>query len=260
MSDKPGFGQVAIVTGAAAGIGRAIALRLAGEGMAVVVADVDERRGPAVVREIEAGQGTASFLRVDVTAEQDIQAMVSQAVERYGAVDVLVNNAGGAPSPNYPDAALAHWSRTLDLNLRGVMMAIQACLPVMHKQGGGAIVNIASIAGLIYRPYDAPEYAAGKAGVIHLTAALGSLQPRYGVRVNCICPGWVETEAVKESLRHMSQEEREQSEFPPPKRLIQPEEIAELVMMFVRDASLVGRVLIWPDGETWRLMPVERLG
>jgi len=117
------------------------------------------------------------------------------------------------------------------------------------------VVNISSMAGMVFRSYDAPEYAASKAGIIHLTAALGSLQERSRVRVSCICPGWVETEAVRTSLAKMSAEEREQLEFPPPPVLIRPDQIAELVVMFVRDESLAGRVLLWPDGEPWRLLP-----
>jgi len=119
------------------------------------------------------------------------------------------------------------------------------------------IVNISSMAGIGYRSYDAPEYAASKAGVVRLTAALGSLKDRLGIRVNCICPGRVETPAVKRALAAMTPEERKTLAFPPPPVLIQPEEIAGAVVMFVRDDALVGRVMVWPDGEPWRLVPVN---
>jgi NAD(P)-dependent dehydrogenase (short-subunit alcohol dehydrogenase family) len=107
------------------------------------------------------------------------------------------------------------------------------------------------LAGLIYQSYDAPEYAASKAGVVHLTAALGYLKDTLGIRVNCICPGWVETEAVERSLVTMTPAEMAQLAVPPPPVLIQPEEIADAVVMFIRDAALAGRVMVWPDGESW---------
>jgi NAD(P)-dependent dehydrogenase (short-subunit alcohol dehydrogenase family) len=250
------LGKIALVTGSGAGIGRAIATRLAHEGAAVVVADVNQGRGRRTVAALKRSGGQAAFVRADVSVEEDVRAMVAFAEQRFGGLDILVNNAGGAPAPYFPQAAPAHWGRTLDVNLRGTMLAIQHALPAMHKRGGGVVVNISSMAGVLFCPYDAPEYAASKAGIIHLTAALGSLNERSHVRVNCICPGWVETEAVHKSVARMSAEERVQLDFPPPAVLIQPEQIAELVVMFVRDESLAGRVLVWPDGEPWRLLPV----
>jgi NAD(P)-dependent dehydrogenase (short-subunit alcohol dehydrogenase family) len=250
-------GQAAVVTGAGAGIGRAIALRLARDGMAVVVADVDGDRGLETVRRIKAEDGYAAFVQADVAAGADVRAMVRFAVEHFGGLDALVNNAGIAPEPYFPDAEPAHWARTLDVNLHGAMLAIQEALPVMRQRGGGAVVNISSMGGMHYRPYDAPEYAASKAGLAHLTAALGTLRDRMNVRVNCICPGWVGTEAVQRSLADMTPEERQQQPFPPPSVLIQPDEIAEIVLMFIRDETLAGRVIVWPDGEPWRFVPLD---
>jgi NAD(P)-dependent dehydrogenase (short-subunit alcohol dehydrogenase family) len=249
-------GKVAIVTGAGAGIGRAIAVRLAREGAAVVVADIDAEAGAETVRRLEAAAGSAAFVQVDVAAEGDVRAMVKFAEQRFGGLDILVNNAGIAPEPYFPEADPAHWGRTLDVNLRGAMFGIQLAVAAMRRRSGGVIVNIASMAGMSYRPYDAPEYAASKAGLVHLTAALGSL-PGENIRVNCICPGWVETEAVRRSLARMTPRERADQPFPPPATLIQPEEIAEAVVMFIRDGSLAGRVMIWPDGEPWRFVPFD---
>jgi NAD(P)-dependent dehydrogenase (short-subunit alcohol dehydrogenase family) len=185
--------------------------------------------------------------------------MVDFAEQRYGGLDILVNNAGGAPEPYFPDAEPEHWGRTLDVNLRGTMLGIQFGVRAMRKRGGGAVVNISSMAAMVYQPYGAPEYAASKAGVVHLTAALGSLEEALGIRVNCICPGWVETEAVRHLLAAASREELEQQSAPPPPELILPEEIAELVLMLVRDDSLAGRVVVWPDGERWQLVPNDAL-
>jgi NAD(P)-dependent dehydrogenase (short-subunit alcohol dehydrogenase family) len=251
--------SVALVTGAGAGIGRAIALRLAREGALVVVADVDERGGLDTVRQIQTHRGRAAFVLADVAIEADVRAMIAFAVQRFGGLDILVNNAGGAPEPYFPHAQPEHWGRTLDVNLRGTMLGIQFGIHAMRKRQGGVIVNISSMAGMIYQPYDAPEYAASKAGVVHLTAALGSLKDTLGIRVNCICPGWVETEAVHQFLAAATREELQQQSVPPPPELIQPQEIAELVVMFVRDDSLAGRVVVWPDEERWQLVPHDAL-
>jgi len=251
-------GKVALVTGAGAGIGRAIARRLAHAGAAVVVVDVDEDRGRETVGRVEASGGQAAFMLADVAVEADVRAMIAFAEQRFGGLDVLVNNAGIAPEPYFPQANPTHWGRTLDINLRGVMLGIQYGIEAMRKRGGGVVVNISSMAGMVFRPYDAPEYAASKAGVIHLTAALGSLKERENIRVNCICPGWVETEAVQRALAEMSAEEMERLDYPPPAVLIRPEEIAEAVVMFVEDETMAGRVMVWPDGEPWRLIPVKK--
>lgn len=251
--------QVALVTGAGAGIGRAIALRLAEEGAAVIVADVDEEGGAQTVRRIEEKAGRGAFVLADVAVETDAREMVDFAGRTFGGLDVLVNNAGGAPHPHFPEAPPGHWLRTLDLNLRGVMLPTYFGIGAMRRRGGGVIVNISSMAGIGFGVHDAPEYAAGKAGVVRLTAALANLNEEMGVRVNCICPGWVETEAVRNALAQMTEEEKVAQTMPPPAVLIQPEGIADAVVVFVRDDTLAGRVMVWPDGEPRRLVPVDAL-
>jgi NAD(P)-dependent dehydrogenase (short-subunit alcohol dehydrogenase family) len=248
--------KVALVTGAGAGIGRAIATRLAREGMAVIVADTDEQGGAETVRRIEAAGGTAASVFADVAVEEDVRAMVAFAVRRFGRLDVLVNNAGGAPESHFPEADPEHWGRTLDVNLRGVMLATQFGVQAMRGRGG-AVVNISSMAGMGYEPYETPEYAVAKAGVARLSAALGHLGGEAGIRVNCVCPGWVETPAVLRALAVMPADERDALSFPPPPTLIQPDEIAEAVVGFVRDETLAGRVMVWPDGEARRLIPLD---
>jgi NAD(P)-dependent dehydrogenase (short-subunit alcohol dehydrogenase family) len=249
-------GRVALVTGGGAGIGRAIAERLAREGMAVVVADTDERGGAETVRRIETDSGSAVSIFADVAAEGDARTMVAFAERRFGRLDVLVNNAGGAPEPHFPEAGPDHWGRTLDINLRGVMLVTQFGVRAMREHGG-AIVNISSMAGVGHEPHEAPEYAAAKAGVIRLSAALGHLKEEAGIRVNCVCPGWVETPAVRRALDEMTAEERGSLAFPPPPVLIQPDEIAEVVVTFVRDETLAGRIMVWPDGEPLRLIAAD---
>ena len=246
--------KVAVVTGAGSGIGRAVARRLARDGAAVVVADVDEDAGASAVREIHSEGGRAAFVLVDVAAEADVEKMVAFAEGEVGGLDVLVNNAGGVTEPYFPESEPEQWGRVIDLNLRGVMLGIHFGVRSMRKAGGGAIVNISSMGGIGFQPYDAPEYGAAKAGVVRLTASLATLEEQMGIRVNCICPGWVDTPASRRSRAEMTPEERERLV---PSVLLRPEEIAEAVVMFVEDDSMAGRVMVWQEGEPWQIVPPD---
>jgi NAD(P)-dependent dehydrogenase (short-subunit alcohol dehydrogenase family) len=246
--------KVAVVTGGGAGIGRAVARRFAQEGAAVVVADIDEDTGSSAVREIHAEGGRAAFVRVDVVFEADVSKMVGFAEDEFGGLDVLVNNAGGVTEPYFPEGEPKHWQRAIDLNLRSVMLSVYFGVRAMQERGGGAIVNVSSMGGIGFRPYDKPEYGAAKAGVVRLTASLATLKEQMGVRVNCICPGWVDTPASRRSRADMTPEEREKLV---PHVLLQPEEIADAVVMFVKDETMAGRVLIWQEGTTGQIVPVD---
>jgi NAD(P)-dependent dehydrogenase (short-subunit alcohol dehydrogenase family) len=248
--------RIALVTGGGgAGLGRAIALQFSREGATVVVADLDLARAEETVNQIAHAGGNGAAVQVDVTAEPDVQRMISFAERTFGGLDVLVNNAGETPAPHFPDAPVAHWSRVLDLNLRGPMLATQHVLPAMRARGGGAIVNVSSIAGLGYGPHDSPEYSAAKAGLIRLTTTLAPLAQRDGVRVNCVVPNWIGTRAVIAEVEAMSDSDRAEAEVP--SVLTPPEEIAEGVLAFVRNDSLAGRVLVWWSTERSELVAVE---
>jgi len=233
-------GRVALVTGAGAGIGRAVALALAREGATVVAVDLDEAAAEETVR--LAGGGIAVHAYV---IDDDALRAAFAAAEP---LDVLVNNAGGVSGATFPEAPPERWNAVLDVNLRATMLGIQLALETMRGRGG-AIVNVSSIAGIGYGPHGAPEYAAAKAGVARLTAALASLADD-GVRVNCICPDWVDTPAARRSLERATPEER--ATAPP---LVPAERVAEAILDLVKDESLAGRVLVCPATAEWRLLP-----
>jgi len=251
-------GKIALVTGAdSGGTGRAIACALAGRGAAVVVNDVDDEGGGRTVGLIEGAGGRAAFVRADMTLEDEIGAAISFAESTFGGMDILVNNAGGTPRPHFPDAPVEHWSRTLDLNLRGPMIAIQHALPAMRRRGGGAIVNISSVAGIGWQPHSSPEYSAAKAGLARLTATLAPLAERDSVRVNCIVPNWIGTEDVLAEIEAMTPEER--AEEGVPDVLTSPEEIADLAARLIEDESLAGRVFVWWTGRGPKAVPLDDL-
>jgi NAD(P)-dependent dehydrogenase (short-subunit alcohol dehydrogenase family) len=241
-------GGVAVVTGAAAGTGRAIALRLAAEGARVVVADVDPAGGHETVTRIEARGGRAEFVRADMTRDEDVAALIAGAGD---GLRVLVNNAGGGGHlpPHFPDATPAQWSATLALNLRGAMLATQLALAPMRTAGAGAVVNIASSAALGGGAHQSPEYAAAKAGLVRFTTSLAGLRERMGVRVNCVVPDWILTERAEAELARMSAAERAAAPVPLPM-----ETVADAVVTFARDDGLAGRVCALRGGEPARLL------
>jgi len=214
--------------------------------MQVVLADRDAEAGRHAAREVG-----GLFVRADVTEDDDLQRTIETARHFGGGLDVLVNNAGGADEPAYPEAPVERWERALDLNLRAVMLATQLALEPLRLRGGGAIVNVASVAGLGAGPHGAPEYAAAKAGVVRLTAALAPLAAE-GIRVNAICPDYVDTPAVRRELAQMSEEQR--AALPD---LVSPDAIAGGVLDLLRDDSLAGRVLVWFAEEQPYLLPVR---
>jgi len=238
-------GRTAVVTGGADGIGGGIAERLAAEGMHVVIADLDDRTGPVWAERVG-----GSFLLADVATAGGVRA----ALDAAGPVDVLVNNAGGIEKPCFPVAEPPKWERTLDLNLRAVMLATQLVLGPMAERGGGAIINIASTAGLGTTGHHAPEYAVAKAGVIRFTACLAPLRETMGVRVNCICPGLVDTPASRRSRRRMTPAEL--AALPP---VLAPADIAAAAMVFLADDALAGRIMLCQGGEPARLLPLSSL-
>jgi NAD(P)-dependent dehydrogenase (short-subunit alcohol dehydrogenase family) len=248
-------GEVALVTGAASGTGRAVSLRLAAEGAFVVVADIDDEGGQDTVRAIDAAGGSASYVRADITDDGDVRNMVAFADQGRCGPRLLVNNAGGGGhvEPHFPDASPAQWGATLDLNLRGAMLATQLVLEPMRAAGGGVVVNIASTAGLGLGDYQSPEYGAAKAGLIRFTSSLAHLRGRMNVRVNCVVPDWIATERAQDELDRMTAPERAAAPVPVPM-----EEVADAVVELVRDDSVAGAVMVLWSGEPRRLLDPDR--
>jgi len=250
--------KVALITGAGSGIGRASAVRLAREGATVAVVDVDEASGRETARMIEGDGGKAAFTRADVSSEEDVRAMIAFAEESFGGLDILHNNAGIITGPpRWPDTEPERWIRMLEINLRGVILGTQLAIPALRKRGGGAIVNTASMAGIGYGFPPNPVYAASKGGVVLFTASLAPLKDEANIRVNCVCPGAVDTPMLRRASETATEAERDATI----KRLrslpvLQPEEIADAVVSLIRDDSLAGRALMVRNGvppELYRL-------
>jgi NAD(P)-dependent dehydrogenase (short-subunit alcohol dehydrogenase family) len=255
-------GKVAVVTGAAAGIGRAIAKGLSDDGASVVIADVDDEWGEEAAAELRAGGGRALFVKADVAEEHDVRAMIATAEGELGGLDILVNNAFEGSRDRFPDAPVEQWSRVLDVVLRGTMLGIQCALEPMSRRGGGSILNVSSVAGLGTQPHSYPEYATTKAAIVRLTQTLAPLAEERNVRVNCVAPDWTATEFVRERFAGMTPEERAEATDgfgrPAPERFLEPSEVADAALGLIRDESLAGRTLVLWCGESPRLLPDDR--
>jgi NAD(P)-dependent dehydrogenase (short-subunit alcohol dehydrogenase family) len=242
-------GKVAVVTGAAAGIGRASAQIFAREGASVVVADIDEDGGRETVAVIEAAGGRASFVRTDVSVASEVAAMVDHARTTYGGLDCAHNNAGIAaplaPLADYPDEG---WDHTLAVMLTGVYHCLKAEIPAMLERGGGAIVNTASGVGLVGYPHQA-AYTASKHGVIGLTKVAALDYGARGIRVNAVCPGTARTPMVDKALARDPSIERRLRELHPIGRIAEAAEVAEAaVWLCTPAASFVLGVALPVDG------------
>jgi NAD(P)-dependent dehydrogenase (short-subunit alcohol dehydrogenase family) len=229
--------MVAIVTGGASGIGRATALLFAQEGAKMVLADWDESKGAEAVEEIRKQGGDCTFVKVDVASPDDVQRMVATAVETYGRLDVLFNNAGveGEQAPT-ADCTLENWDRVIYINLKGVFLGMKYAIPKMLESGGGVIVNNASVAGLVGFQ-GIPAYCASKGGVIQLTKTAALEYARQNIRVNVICPGVIWTPMVERFVAGNPEMRAALEALEPIGRFGKPEEVARLVLYLASDDS-----------------------
>ena len=244
-------GKVALVTGAASGIGRASAFALAREGAALCVSDINEKGAAETAQGILEAGGRAITLRCDVTDQVAVKTMVEATVAEYGQLDAAVNNAGvsGYFFQRLHEADDEMFERVLDVNLRGVWHCMKAELNLMLQQGSGSIVNIASVAGLIGAP-KAADYTASKHAVIGITKSAALDYARSGIRVNAICPAYTDTAMVQGAVAGNPIMASIMTRAIPMGRLGKAEEIAEAVLWLCSDASsfVTGHSLVLDGG------------
>ena len=239
-------GKTAIITGGSQGIGRATALRFAGEGASVVVADVNEENGRATVAEIEDAGGEAVFVATDVTEMDDAEALVDAAVDAFGTVDVLVNNAGITRDATLKKMSEEDFDRVVDVNLKGVFNCTKAAVPVMAENGGGRVLNAASIVGR-YGNFGQTNYVATKSGVIGMTKTWARELGRDQITVNAVAPGFIDTAMVETVPEKVIGRLEDQT---PLSRLGNPEDIANAYLFLASDeaAFITGSVLAVDGG------------
>ncbi len=235
-------GQVALVTGAARGIGEAIARLLAQEGAEVVVIDVDVQGAQQVAQEMVKSGWKAKAIAADVSQREAVQQLVSEAVSAFGKIDILVNNAGIIGRGTFIEHSPQDWDRILSVNLGGTFNCCQEVVPLMIEQGGGKIINISSIAGKVGDLASAPSYGASKGAINAFTKSLARELALHNINVNAVAPHAIETDMSRE----WPEEKRRQIiESIPLKRLGKPQDVAEAVAFLASDAAnfITGEIL-----------------
>jgi NAD(P)-dependent dehydrogenase (short-subunit alcohol dehydrogenase family) len=243
--------KIAIVTGGASGIGAACALKFAKEGAIVVVADINDEDGRRLVREITSNGGSASYAHVDVTLSVDIEHMVEDTIEKYGRIDILLNNVGINPVGTVLETSPEVWDNVMRVNLRSAFLGCKNVIPAMMRTGGGAIINMGSVSGLEAGPVSQAAYEASKAGIIALTKSVAQDFGSKNVRANCICPGGTATPLLKKFMEEsMNADERQAwMGIVPMGRFAEPSEIAAVAAFLASDeASYVTGTTVVVDG------------
>ncbi|MFB2564677.1 SDR family NAD(P)-dependent oxidoreductase [Rhizobium sp. IMFF44] len=246
--------RVAIVTGAGSGIGRAGALIMAREGAHVIVADIDLANAEETVRQIEEAGGNAESLIVDVMDDQALEAGVAKIAARHGRIDILHNHAGAQVAGNLEEVAVSGFDRSWNLNVRAHFMASRFVMPIMRKAGKGVILNTSSSSGVLY-DREMIAYTTSKHAVIAMTRQMAGDYARFGIRVNALCPGWVDTPFNAPFIMQMggrSAIEDYIAEKVPLGRWADVSEIAEPILFLVSDRSsyMTGQILVVDGGET----------
>jgi NAD(P)-dependent dehydrogenase (short-subunit alcohol dehydrogenase family) len=232
-------GRVAVISGAASGIGLGAARRLAGAGAAVVLLDIDEEQGRRAEAAIAEEGGRARFIPCDVRSDADCRRAVEQTVREFGRVDILFNNAGVTVRKNTVDLAEREWDLVIDVMLKGTYLLSRHVIPHMIAAGGGSIINMGSGWALRGGP-DAVAYCAAKGGILNMTRAMAIDHGRHAIRVNCVCPGDVDTPLLRGECRELGQDEEEfmaEAARRPLARVGTPGDVADAVLFFASDLS-----------------------
>jgi NAD(P)-dependent dehydrogenase (short-subunit alcohol dehydrogenase family) len=245
-------GKVALITGAASGIGRASAELFAREGAAVGVVDVNEKAGQEVAKAITATGGRAFFVQADVTCAADCQRAVRAAADKFGALNILFNNAGIIRRASVLELSESDWDRVMEVNVKSIFLMSKFAIPVIEKSGGGAIINTASGWGLAGGP-KAVAYCASKGAVVLLTKAMAIDHGPQNIRVNCICPGDTDTAMLRSEARQLgaaADRFLQEAAQRPLQRLGTPEEIAQAALYLASDAAsfVTGTALVVDGG------------
>lgn len=245
--------KVAFVTGAGGGIGRATAMAFARRGASVVAADIFQKGNQETARMIEEEGGRALAVRCDVTRAEDVQAALEKAIEAFGRLDFAFNNAGIEPRKPSPtaDYDVEEWDRIIGIDLRGVFLSMKYEIPLILKQGGGAIVNTSSGAGVIGIK-GSPAYTAAKHGVIGLTRAAALDYAAQNIRINAVCPGYIDTPMMARFTGGTPEGRARVISEEPVGRMGRPEEIANAVLWLCSDESgfVIGSAMIVDGGQT----------
>ncbi len=245
-------GKVAMITGAASGIGLAAAKRLTEMGASIALVDINEAKGKEAAEEIERLGKRARFFKCDVTSDSDCKKTTEDVYQEFGKVDILFNNAGVTRRKNVVELSEEEWDLVLNVNLKSVYLLSRHVIPHMIKQGGGSIINTGSGWGLKGGP-NAAAYCAAKGGTVNLTRAMAIDHGRQGIRVNCVCPGDTDTELLHDEAAQLGVDDTEFMEEAadrPLHRVGLPEDIANAVLYFASDMSswVTGSVLVVDGG------------
>jgi NAD(P)-dependent dehydrogenase (short-subunit alcohol dehydrogenase family) len=232
-------GKVALVTGAASGIGRGIALRLAEMGAVDVILDINEKKGFEAAAEISARGGTAEFMKCDVRSNEDCHSAASESIRKFGKIDILCNNAGIVIRKDCVELKEEEWDQALAVTLKGAYLLSHHVIPHMIRSGGGSIINIGSGWSLKGGP-KAVSYCAAKGGLLNLTRAMAIDHGRHGIRVNCVCPGDVDTPLLRGECAQLGEDMEQfmkEAAARPIARIGTPEDVANAVLFLASDMS-----------------------
>jgi NAD(P)-dependent dehydrogenase (short-subunit alcohol dehydrogenase family) len=245
-------GKIALITGAASGIGRATALLFAREGATIAIADINQQAGVAVAGEVIQNGNKAIFEHADVTQAADCQRVVERTIRDFGSIHILFNNAGIIRRASVPELSEEDWDQVMAVNVKSIFLMSRQAIPVMVKAGGGSIINTASGWGLVGGPR-AAAYCASKGAVVLLTKAMAIDHGPQKIRVNCICPGDTDTGMLRNEAQQLGEQEDRflaESARRPLGRIGKPEEIAQAALYLATDASsfVTGTALVVDGG------------